>query len=308
MTIPINQNNLEYNDNEISLKELFLVFWRKKILIGSITSVAAIFSVLYSLSLPNIYTSQSLIAPSNSEDSLSSKLGNFSSLGGLAGISLPSGTASKSQEAIERIKSFEFFSTYFLPNIKLENIMAISEWDPQQDILIYDKKLFNVIKGEWLTGKPSTQEAFKVYKGTISIGENKKTGFVTISIDHESPAIAKKWIDIIIYQINESMRTIDAEAAQRSISFLNETSRSTNVQSIKETVAKLLENQMQTLMLTASNESYVFKIIDSPIVSEQKSKPSRAIICIMGTLLGGMFSLLIVLIQHFRKPNNNYSP
>ena len=100
------------------------------------------------------------------------------------------------------------------------------------------------------------------------------------------------------------MRTIDAEAAQRSISFLNETSRSTNVQSIKETVAKLLENQMQALMLTASNESYVFKIIDSPIVSEQKSKPSRAIISIMGTLLGGMFSLLIVLIQHFRKPNN----
>ena len=304
MTNQINQNNIEYHDNEIDLKELFLVIWRKKILIGSITSLAAIFSVLYALNLPNIYTSQSLIAPSNSEDSLSSKLGNFSSLGSIAGISLPTGTASKSQEGIERIKSYEFFSTYLLPNMKLENIMAATEWIPQQDVLIYDKKLFDERVGKWLTAKPSSQEAFKVYKGIISIGENKKTGFVTISIDHESPVIAKKWIDIIIYQINESMRTIDAEAAQRSISFLNETSRSTNVQSIKETVAKLLENQMQALMLTASNESYVFKIIDSPIVSEQKSKPSRAIISIMGTLLGGMFSLLIVLIQHFRKPNN----
>ena len=97
------------------------------------------------------------------------------------------------------------------------------------------------------------------------------------------------------------MRELDKQKALNAINFLNESTNSTSIQSIKEVVAKLQESQMQTYMLASSNEEYIFKILDSPLVPEKKSGPNRASICIIGTLLGAIFSLFIVLIQLYRK-------
>ena len=58
---------------------------------------------------------------------------------------------------------------------------------------------------------------------------------------------------------------------------------------------------MQILMLASSNEAYVFKAIDSPFVPEKKSSPRRALICIIGTLIGAILSLIIVFSQYYRK-------
>ena len=96
------------------------------------------------------------------------------------------------------------------------------------------------------------------------------------------------------------MRELDREFAQRSIDFLNEAQQSSNVQSMKE-VTSLLEQQMQTLMLVSANKDYIYNILEPPIAPERKSKPNRAMLCIIGTFLGGVLSLMIVFIQHLRE-------
>ena len=100
------------------------------------------------------------------------------------------------------------------------------------------------------------------------------------------------------------MRKVDADQAERSIAFLNDEMNSTKIMSIKEVASKLLEQQMQTLMLTSSSKFYVFNIIDSPVVAEKKSKPSRSTICILGTFFGFILSLLIVFFQNYIKNFN----
>ena len=100
-------------DDAIDLKSLFKIIWDKKIFVASLTSAAAILSVIYALSLPNIYTSSTLLAPTSKDESLSSQLSGLSSLAGLAGVNLPAGSISNSQIAVKRIESFEFFSKYF---------------------------------------------------------------------------------------------------------------------------------------------------------------------------------------------------
>ena len=217
--------------------------------------------------------------------------------------------SSKTQEAIERIKSFEFFSKHFIPNIQLENLMAVKKWIPEENTLIYDENLFNPNTKVWKRDVsypkkiiPSNQEAFEeVYEKILSISMNKNSGFVSISITHKSPMIAKKWLDLIILNINESMRELDKQSSQRSIDFLNESTKLTSVRSINDVISILLENQMQTLMLANSQKDYVFKIIESPIAPEKKSGPGRALICIILTFLGGLFSICVVFVQHYRK-------
>tara|TARA_B100002052_G_scaffold235442_1_gene218758 strand:- start:25341 stop:26240 length:900 start_codon:yes stop_codon:yes gene_type:complete len=293
-------NNSNSLDNEIDLAELFSIIWNKKLFISIFTSIAALISVLYALYLPNIYTSSSLLAPTTEDNSLSSQLGSFSGLAGLAGVSLPAGNISNSQIAVKRIESFEFFSKYFLPNIKLEDLMAVDKWDAKNNTVVYDDSEFNSTSNEW-SRKPSDQKAYKEYKRALSISQEELTGLVYLSMKHKSPVVAQNWVDTIIYNINECMREIDKQDAQNSIDFLNESLKNTNSQSIKVVFAKLMESQMQTLMLASSNEAYVFKTINSPIVPEDKSSPSRALICILGTLLGGILSILIVLFRNFRQ-------
>lgn len=301
-------NNTSDSNDEINLKDLFNIILNKKLIIISITSFAAVLSVVVALLLPNIYTSSSLLAPTSQDESLSSNLGGLSGLAGLAGVNLPAGSVSDSQIAVKRIESLEFFSKYFLPNIKIENLMAVKEWKPQDNKLIYYKRWYDSESNKWVRKAsypkktiPSAQESFKEYKKLMSINQDEESGLVSISIKHKSPIIAKKWMDIIIFNINENMREIDKKDAENSIAFLSQSSKSTSIQSIKEVTSKLLEAQMQTLMLASTDDDYVFKTINSPIVPEEKSSPNRPLICIMGTILGLIMSMVIVLIMHARQ-------
>ena len=297
----------KYND-EIDLYELFIIAWNKKFFVVSLTSIFAIISVIYSLSLPNVYTSTSLLAPSNQEDTFTSRLGGMSGLASLAGVNLSQSNATTSDEAIGRVKSFNFFSNYILPNIKLENLLAVKEWVSESNTIIYDQGVFDSKTNKWLGNdfninntQPSNQQAYRRYSDIFSINVDEENGFVSFSIKHQSPELAKKWLDLIIYNINESMREIDKRDAQNAINFLNESTNTTSIQSIREVISALLESKMQTLMLASTNKDYVFKVLDSPIVPELKSGPYRSIICLIGTLIGGFISLLIVFIQHYRK-------
>lgn len=306
-----NLNNINQYEDAIDIKNILSIIWKKKNIVIAITFVSAILSVAYSLSLPNIYKSNALLLPEAQEDSLSSKIGTLSPIASFAGITLPNNQVSKSKEAIERIKSFEFFSNFFLPNIKLENLMAVDKWLPLKNQIVYKKSLFDAEKNAWVrnvqypyTKIPSDQEAYEVFKKILFVNEGVKTQFVNISIEHFSPYISQKWVQIIIEEINESMREEDKNNAKNSIDYLNSLTNSNNIQSINEVSFLLLEQQMQILMLASSNDNYIYKVIDPPIVPEIKIKPNRAIICIIGTFLGGIFSLFIAFLIHFRQEYN----
>ena len=297
---------------EIDLTKVLIFAWNKKFFILSLTSVFALLSILYSLLLPNFYTSSTILLPTESDDSLSSKLSSYSTLANLSGFDIGSENTSKSNEAIMRINSFEFFSNHFLPFVKLENIIAVKKWNSQDGELTYKKSLFDSKAKKWVrkfshpqTQIPSDQEAFKAFSKKISITKDKKNQFVTISINHQSPIIAKSWIDLIVKNINESMRMDDIRRAENYINFLNESQKSNNIRSLQEGVSKLLENQMQTLMLASSNEDYIFKTIESAIVPEEKSSPNRVLILFLGTFMGALLSMFLIVIQYFREFSDN---
>ena len=237
----MSQDNINNQyDDAVDLKEILQILFNKKILIGFLTLFFAVVSVFAAISMSDVYKSSSLLAPTSQDESLSSSLGGLSSLAGIAGVSLPAGSISDSQIAVKRIESFEFFSKNFLPSIKLEDLMAEKKWIPQENKLIYDKDIFDESSNKWVRKVsypkktiPSSQEAFKEFKKALSINQDEETGLVYLSIEHISPHVAKEWMDVIIYNINECMREIDKEDAQNSINFLSDSIKTTNSQSIK---------------------------------------------------------------------------
>ena len=289
-------------DFELDLKEIYSILWSKKLFIGLTMSIFVLVSIIYSRSLPNIYTSNALLAPTNTNNSpISTQLGQYSSLAGMAGINIPAETGNPSIEAIARIKSYDFFLAHFLPNIKPENLLAVKEWDKQKNKIIYDINIFNPVSNKWIDDDmTSSQDAYSEYKKIISIVENNKSSFVSISIEHKSPFIAKRWLEIIIRNINESMRNENKNIAISSIEFLNSTLETTNNKEIRDAISQLLQSQMQNLMLASASENYVYKILDSPFAPERKSSPNRSFIVVFAALIGFFIGVFLCLLAHYK--------
>ena len=63
----------------------------------------------------------------------------------------------------------------------------------------------------------------------------------------------------------------------------------------------LIQSQTETVMLAEVRQEYVFKTIDPAVAPEEISKPSRALICVLGALLGGVLGVVIVLMRHYAR-------
>ncbi|MCS6153476.1 LPS O-antigen length regulator [Shewanella baltica] len=296
-------------NDEIDLRELFSVIWQGKWLIIAITVVFAIGAVIFAIKQPNIYKSEALLAPASEEQGggLSALASQFGGLASLAGVNLGAkGGTDKTELAIEVLKSRQFTSDFIQRHNILVDLMAVEKWDRDADKLIYDPELYNEQTSTWVREvkapfkpEPSMQEAYKVFSKMIAVNKAKETGMVTISVEHLSPAVAQQWVAWLIQDINKVMKDRDVAEANRSSEFLNKQIALTNVADIRTILYKLVEEQAKTIMFAEVRDEYVFKTIDPALVPEEKAKPKRALICVLGTLLGGMLGVMIVLVRHF---------
>ncbi|KDC49453.1 Wzz/FepE/Etk N-terminal domain-containing protein [Pseudoalteromonas fuliginea] len=307
---PKQANVLAVADDEIDLRELFTAIWQGKWIIIAVTTLFAVASVFYAINQPNIYKSEALLAPTETPKnaSLGGLAGQFGSLASLAGVNLSGGGNNKSQLAIEVLKSRHFISEFIKRHNILADLMAVKEWDSVNNTIVYNSDLYNIKSKEW-TRKvkapfkpiPSMQEAYKVFIDKSQFISNEDTGMIVVSIEHISPVIAQQWVSWLVEDINEVMKERDVTEAKRSSEFLENQLKKTKIADIRVVLYKLIEEQTKTIMFANVRDEYVFKTIDPAVIPEQKSKPARAMICILGTMLGVILSVFLILVRYFIK-------
>ena len=301
-----NKHSNDFND-EIDLLELFYVLLDGKWIIVSLTAFISIVGVIFSLFLPNIYESKAMLVPVNSSSGISGALGSYSGLAGLAGISLPSGSdEGNSEKAIQKISSLSFFEDNILTNIYLPDLMAFKSWNSKTNTVSYDRNIYDTSSNTWIRDYsypqqqiPSAQESYEEFEKHISLNKENNSGFITLSIKHQSPFIAKKWTELVVDEINYFYRQKDRSEAERAVNYLNQQISITGLSEVKQSIAELLQEETKKLTLIEANQYYVFDYIDPPAVMEKKSKPNRALICIVGALIGGLLSIVIVFVRHY---------
>jgi uncharacterized protein involved in exopolysaccharide biosynthesis len=308
-------SSVDNNSDEIDLRELFAVIWQGKWLIIAITAVFAIGAVIFAINQPNIYKSEALLAPADSEQGgggLAALAGQFGGLASMAGINLGGGGGvDKTQMAIEVMKSRQFTSDFIQKHHILPDLMAAKKWNMADNTISYDGELYNKADKTWLRivdapfkPEPSMQEAYKVFSKIIAVNAAKETGMVTVSVEHLSPAVAHQWVNWLVQDINKEMKGRDVAEATRSTTFLKSQIEQTNIADIRSILYKLIEEQAKTIMFAEVRDEYVFKTIDPALIPEEKSKPKRALICVLGTMLGGMLGVMFVLIRYFVRKEN----
>lgn len=147
--------------------------------------------------------------------------------------------------------------------------------------------------------KPSLLEAHEAFLDILSISQDKKTGYVTVAVEHKSPVVAAQWVNWLVKDVNEAVKSQDVDEATKSVEYLKQQVEDTSLAELQEMFFELIQSQMETITLTKVRPEYVFKTIDPAVVPEEKSSPRRAVICILGTLFGGILSALFVVIRQF---------
>lgn len=306
------QTNDQYDD-EIDLRELFGVLWGNKIKIIGITAVFAVVSVIYALSVPNQYKASALLAPAQQQSGgLSGALGQLGGLASLAGVSIGGGESSEAQVAQEIMKSWSFIEGFIADNDLAAEVYAAEGWSRESNQLKFDNDVYAVKTKTWLVkndnigrlGPPTSWQLFKKFSEMLAVSEDKKSGLISISIEYYSPQIAKQWLDLYISSINKHMQARQVVKVSNNIEYLEAQIEKTSITEMQEVFYTIIEEQIKSQMLAEASPDYAFVAVSPSMVPEEKSQPKRALICILGTLLGGILSVLTVLVLHFaRKPD-----
>lgn len=293
--------------DEIDLRELFSVLWAGKKLIIGVTAVFALVSVLYALQLPNQYQASTVLAPANQETGgMAGALGKLGGLASMAGISLGDGDSSEAQIAQEVMRSRSFIEAFIKTNGLAVEIMAAKGWDAETDQLLIDNDQYDLESAQWVrlppkgkTAQPSGWELYKAFSQRYSVAEDKKTGLVTVSVEYYSPLLAKNWAKKLVNAINVHMQSRKLQQVNRNIQYLEAQIAKTAIADMREVFYTIIEEQIKSKMLAEASPEYVFETVSPAMVPEEKSTPKRALICILGTMLGGMLSILWVLMRYY---------
>ena len=296
-----------YVDDEIDLRELFNVLWVNKLFLAAWTSLFALISIISSLNLTNIYTARTLLAPSASGD-MSSNLSQYAGLASMAGISLPGSSSGISDKdlALSLLKSKGLLQRLIDKHDILPDLIAAEAWNLTTNSISYNSDVYDDTKNVWVRNVkppykliPSTQEAYEFFDNAIAVSEDKKTGVISLKVDHLSPEIAYQWSLLLIQEVNEYVADMRIKEAQLSIDYLNDQIKITPYPELRALFYELIQQYTQTMMLAKVRPEYALTTLDAPLIPEEKSAPKRSLIVILSTLLGGMLGTLIILIRFY---------
>lgn len=281
-----------YEEDELNLIDLWRVIWDSKWLIISITVLCTGIAVTAALLTTPIYRSEVLMLPVPDENSngQSSVIGQFGGSATLTGINVGAVSGSK-VEAVALLKS-RALTEQFIKEGKLLKILFFDKWDAEKERWIVDNS----------SEIPSMWDAYKVFNNNVrKVSEDIKTGLITLAIEWPDPKLAAEWAGKLLKLVNKNMRERAVHEAERNLVYLKKALTKTSSMEVQEAIYRIIEGQIKTVMLAKSREEYSFKVVDPPVVPEQKIKPKRTIMVMLGFVAGFFLGVFIAFTRNFVK-------
>jgi uncharacterized protein involved in exopolysaccharide biosynthesis len=270
-------------DGEIDLLDIARTLWAGRWLVVAITLLFAGLGAAYGwLATPWYRSDVLLIAAENRTDQgLAGQLGQLGGLASLAGISI--GTADKA-EPLAILKSRDFAQS-FIEQRELMPVLFARHWDAENKA--------------WRTRAdrtPDIRDAIYLFDRRIrKVVEDRKTGLITLTVQWTDPQLAATWANEMAGEINRQTRARALKSAETNIAYLQAEMQATSVLTLQQAVGRLLESEMQKLMLARGNEEFAFRVIDKAQVPKRSFRPNR-LVAVAGASFVGMLAAMFFLL------------
>ena len=309
----LNNDNHTSNHSydQIYLREIIRVIWEGKFKIIVITALFSITSVLYALSLPNLYKATAIFA--TSEAGISNNLSQLGGLASLAGVGL-GGSQSGSEEGLakEIMQSWSFIERFVLENDLAPMLNAVDSWNEETDQMVFNENVYDYRNKSWMPDvtPPTSWDLFESFSGRLSVEDDRTNGLTRVTIEYFSPKIAKAWLDLYVSSINVYMQQRRIKIISKQIEYLEVQILETPIAEVRKVLFNIISEQIRAKMMAQANPDFVFVAVSPSMIPEKKSQPKRALICVIGTLIGGISAVLLVLMLHYsgiKSTDNRFS-
>lgn len=287
------------NTDYVSLRGVFRGLGKIRIsLIGALI-LGLIAGAALAYMLPDQYRSEITLAPA--EDSqgsalnVPSQVGNWASL---AGIAMPRSGVDQVQVALEILQSRKFLMSFIERHDIKPEVMAVTGWDRESGNLVYNQT-YDPESRSWILeegrGEPSLLRASGRFASFLEIEDGARSGIIRIALDYYAPDLAESWLNSLVTELNEEMRSRDVHEAEANLRFLEERVNITSLTSIQQAVYQLMEREIQRSMLASVRREYAFQILDPAVVPESRFSPNRPLVIALT-----IFSMLLLAVAvHF---------
>jgi uncharacterized protein involved in exopolysaccharide biosynthesis len=276
-------------DGEITLRQLIASLWRGKWLIISITLIFVALATAGALLTQKSYRTTVTLAPAsdNAADGRLAALGSMAAqfgLGSLAGLA-GSGN-SKAAESIAVLESRALTERFIEDNALLPALFS-EQWDATT----------SKWKLEGSSGAPTSWKGVERFQEIRNVRSDSRTGLVILTINWKDPVVAATWANGLVTLANETLRSKAIEESERNIAYLNAQAEKTAVMEGRQTIYKLLEGELNKVMLARGTNEYAFRVLDAAIAPEEAHSPRLAVWMIAAIAAGALLSSLLVLVK-----------
>jgi uncharacterized protein involved in exopolysaccharide biosynthesis len=280
-------SQLDPFEGDLGIRELVELLWSSKWTIATSSAICGVIAIVYVLAASSWYRADVLLAPADAKaaQGLSGQLGSLGGLASLAGLNFGSAN-SANNEALAVLQSREFAKEF----LEEENVL------PE----IYAKQR-NFIRRYLMFAQrdkgPDIRDAIKYFQDDVlSVEQDKKTNLVTLAVEWTDAEKAAAWANILADRLNDRMRQRALREAETNTKYLRDELQSATIVTLQQSLGRLLEVELQKLMIARGNKEFSFRVIDRAVPPKRRARPKRTLIVAASIVIGGgaaMFMLLI---------------
>lgn len=224
-------------------------------------------------------------------NNFSSLLGQFGGAAEFAGLSI--GGGGSSQDTYLAYLNSRVFLDSFIEKHGLVQVIFAKQWDEQNKI--------------WKVPPEKVPTAFKAYRvfstQIFNAQYDKKTGIITISVKFGDRDLAVDIANKIVEDANRKLRAQAIEDTRKSLNYLEDELKKTSIVEVQNTIYRIMEAQVKTMMIANTQEQFALRIIDPAVLIDADNfvSPRRGFIVALAAVLGAVLGGLVVLWRSNKK-------
>lgn len=154
------------------------------------------------------------------------------------------------------------------------------------------RERFDAASGQWNGPEPTLTDAYQLLiKDVVRVNQDRTTRLVTVACEWQDPVLAAQWSSLLVDAVNETARAGAAAEAERSLAALRALLANESIISVRETIARLIEGQLNALVAAKARDQFAFRVID-PAIAADKDKYVRPRVFVM-VFLGMIFGFFV---------------
>ena len=266
----------------MDLAMFLTAIWRGRWFVAATVACSLAFSAVYLILAPSWYRAEVLLAPV--EDNQGNKLtGQLGGLANLAGLSTDSNKAVESAAVLGSRK----FAREFIEDMNLLPVFWAEIWDSgTQNWTVTDPAEI-----------PDTRDGVRYFEENIRrVNEDAQTGLVRLSIEWKNPDLAATWANALVWRLNASMRDRSLIETEKNVEFLKSQLERNDVLPMQQSISRLLEAEMQKLMLARGNQEFSYRVLDPAYPAKEPVRPRPWLVLLISIIVGFVFGASAILI------------